>query len=68
MSEAEFLQFMLITMQMVDKEEINDILEAFSRLDNLTKDGKICKDDLKKQYNLKVNADYTHRVSVPGYV
>lgn len=44
-SKAEFLAYMLVTLQKVDKEELDDLLELFHRLDRL-KTGYLSKEDL----------------------
>lgn len=52
-SPDEFLTHMLVAMQKVEKEEIEEILELFQKLDK-DKTGYIDKDDLSANYHLNV--------------
>lgn len=48
----EFLSYMLITMQKVDQNELNEILNLFKTIAG--EDGKITKEDLETRFNLNV--------------
>ena len=50
-SPTEFLQYMLVALQKVEKQEIDEILDLFKKLDK-SSNGFIEKDDLMSNYNL----------------
>lgn len=45
--KAEFLSYMLVTLQRVDQEEIDTLMNLFNKLD-VDKSGTLSKDDLKE--------------------
>ena len=52
-SPNEFLQYMLVALQKVDKQDIDDIMTLFQKLDK-NGSGFIDKEDLMSNYNLSV--------------
>jgi Ca2+-binding EF-hand superfamily protein len=50
-SPSEFLQYMLVALQKVEKEEIDEIMQLFKTLDK-SNTGFIDKEDLMSNYNL----------------
>ncbi len=50
---GEFLSYMLVAMQKVEKEEIDEIMDLFRKLDK-SNTGTIDKEDLVDQYQLNV--------------
>lgn len=52
-SPDEFLRYMLVALQKVDKQDIDEIMTLFQKLDK-DNSGFIDKDDLMSNYNLSV--------------
>lgn len=58
----EFLRYMLVALQKVEKEEIDEILELFKKLDK-SNTGFIEKEDLMSNYNFALRPGVTIRAS-----
>lgn len=52
-SPEEFLRYMLVALQKAEKQDIDDIMDLFKKLDK-NGSGFIDKEDLMSQYNLSV--------------
>lgn len=52
-SPGEFLRYMLVALQKVDKDDIDEIMKLFNKLDK-SKTGFINKEDLVENFNLNV--------------
>jgi len=59
-SPFEFLRYMLVTLQKVEKEEIDEIMDMFKKLDK-SNTGYINKSDLMTSFNLNVQTGVTLR-------
>ena len=64
-SQHEFLSYMLVSLQKVEQEDIDDIMELFKELDR-SKTGHINKDDLMKQFRLSVKPGVEVRANSGG--
>jgi hypothetical protein len=61
---GEFLSYMLVAMQKVEKEEIDEIMDMFKKLDR-SNTGAINKEDLGHQYQLNVRPGVILRAPSP---
>jgi hypothetical protein len=61
-SPVEFLRYMLVTLQKVEKEEVDEIMALFKKLDK-SNTGTIDQQDLMNQYQLNVRPGVTVNAS-----
>lgn len=61
-SPHEFLCYMLVALQKVEKEEIDEVMALFKKLDK-SNDGFISKEDLMTNFNLSIRPGVSVRVS-----
>ena len=64
-SEVEFLKYMLIALQKVDKEDIDEIMDVFRSLDK-SGTSYINQEDIRKSFQLSYNSKFTVVVAEDG--